>query len=82
MEYYMAIKETEILPCAATWMALDIIKQSEVGQKKTNIIWCHLYVEPKKKNTNASIYKSETDSQTWKTNLQLPKGEGSGRRVN
>ena len=49
MEYYMAIKETEILPCAATWMALDIIKQSEVGQRKTNIIRCHLYVEPKKK---------------------------------
>ena len=36
----------------------------------------------KKKNTNASIYKSETDSQTWKRNLQLPKGEGSGGRVN
>ena len=44
----MAIKETEILPCAATWMALDIIKQSEVGQRKTNIIRCHLCMEPKK----------------------------------
>ena len=39
-------------------------------------------MEQKKNNTNASIYKSETDSQTWKTDLQLPKGEGSGGRVN
>ena len=29
------------------------------------------------KNTNESIYKTETDSQTQKTNLWLPKGKGS-----
>ena len=27
--------------------------------------------------TNSFIYKTETDSQTQKTNLWLPKGEGS-----
>ena len=33
----------------------------------------------KKKDTNELIYKTETDSQTSKTNLRLPKGKG-GRR--
>ena len=33
-----------------------------------------------KYDTNGLIYKTETDSQTWKTNLQLPKGEGNRGR--
>ena len=34
-----------------------------------------------KYGTNEPIYKTETDSQTWRTNLWLPKeaGRGSGR---
>ena len=31
-----------------------------------------------KNNTNESIYKTEADSQTQKTNLWLPKGKGGG----
>ena len=31
-----------------------------------------------KNNTNELIYKTEIDSQTQKTNLQLPKGKGGG----
>ena len=58
---YSAIKKNEILPFAATWMDLEDITVHEVGQTKTNIY--HLYVEPKN-NTNESIYKTETDSQT------------------
>ena len=38
MEYYSAIKKSEILPFAATWMDLEIIILSEVSQRKTNII--------------------------------------------
>ena len=38
MEYYIAIKENEIIPFAATWMDLEIIKISEVSQKETNTI--------------------------------------------
>ena len=34
LEYYSAIKENEIMPFAATWMALEIIILSEVSQKK------------------------------------------------
>ena len=50
---------------------------SKVSQKKTNTIslmWNLKY------DTNELIYQRETDSQTWKTNLWLPKGEGVGER--
>ena len=32
MEYQSAIKKNEIMPCAATWMDLEIIILSEVSQ--------------------------------------------------
>ena len=34
MEYYSAIKKNKIMPFAATWMQLEILILSEVGQKK------------------------------------------------
>ena len=46
---------------------------------KTNIICYHLYVESKKNDTNELIYKTDTDAQTLKTNLRLPKGKSAGR---
>ena len=33
---------------AATWMDLEITVLSKISQRKTNIIWYHLYVESKK----------------------------------
>ena len=38
MEYYAAVKKNEIMPFAATWMDLEIIRLSEVRQRKTSII--------------------------------------------
>ena len=38
MEYYSAIKKNEIMPFAGTWMDLEIIRLSEVRQRKTSII--------------------------------------------
>ena len=49
MQYYSAIKRKEIMPFAETWVDLEIIILSEVSQRKTNIIWYHIYVESKKK---------------------------------
>ena len=37
-------------------------------------------MESKKKDTNELICRTETDSQTLKTNLGLPKGTGGGGR--
>ena len=34
MEYYSAIKKSEIMPFAATWMQLEIITLTEVRQKE------------------------------------------------
>ena len=38
MEYYLAIKQNEILPFATMWMELEGIMFSEISQRKTNII--------------------------------------------
>ena len=41
------------------------------------ILWCHLYVECKKKNsTNELVYKAEIKSQLQETNLWLPGQKG------
>ena len=61
MEYYSAIKKNEILPFAATWMQLEILLLSKVNRAKANIIWYGLYVESKKNDMNAFIYKAEID---------------------
>ena len=59
------------MPFAATQMDLEIIMLSEVRQKKINIT----YMWNLKNDTNELIYKTETDSQISKSNLQLPKGK-------
>ena len=38
LKYYSAIKKNEIMPFAVTWMDLEIVKLSEVSQRKRNII--------------------------------------------
>ena len=54
------------MPLAATSMDLEIIVLSEVRQRKTNIMWYHLYVQSKKNDTNELIYKTEIEKQTEK----------------
>ena len=55
---------------------------TEGSKRKKNIICYYLFVESRKENdTNELIYKTETDSRTWKTNLWLPRGEGRGDKL-
>ena len=53
------------MPFAATSMDLENIILSKVIQRKTNII--SLVCKISKNNTNESIYKIETGSQTYNT---------------
>ena len=57
------------MPHVATWMDLEIIILSEVNPDS----------KKKKKIQMNFIYKTETDSQTWKTNVSSPKEKGRGR---
>ena len=66
------------MPFAATWMDLEIIILSEVRQIPYNIT----YMQNLKQDTYEFIYKIETDTQTRKTNLWLPKGEGGKGWIN
>ena len=46
-EYYLAIKQNEIMSFAVTWVDLEIIILSEVKKRMTNFIY-HLYVKSKR----------------------------------
>ena len=46
-ECYSAVKKNGMTPFAATGMNSEIIIISEVSQRKTGIIRCHLYVGSK-----------------------------------
>ena len=60
-------KKNEIMSFAATWMDLAIIMLWEATQKKQINDIAYMW-NPKKKDTNELIYKTERDSQTQKTN--------------
>ena len=66
------------MPFATTWMDLKIIILSEVTRTR-QISYDITYMWNLKNDTNKVIYKTETDSQTQRTNLWLPKGKGRGR---
>ena len=63
MEYYSAIKKNEIMPFATTWMDLEIVILSEVGQTEKDHTLSYMQ-NLKRNDTNELIYKTETDSQT------------------
>ena len=63
--------------CAATWICVENITLSEINQREKDK-YDITYMWNLKNNTNESIYKTETNSKTWKTNLWLPNRKGSG----
>ena len=81
MEYYSVIKKSEIMPFAATWMDLEIVILSEVSQtEKEKYCMLLLICGILKKDTNELIYKTETDSQTYRMNSCFP-GEKVGGEI-
>ena len=73
MEYYSVIKENEMMPLAATWMDLEIIILREVSQKEKDKCHMMLHIWNLKYDTNELIYNTETDSQTLRSDLWLPR---------
>ena len=61
------------MPFAATWMDIQIIILSEVGERQIGYDIPYMW-NLIKNDTNELIYKTETDSQISKTNLWLPMG--------
>ena len=59
----LAIKKNKILPFAVTWMDPENMILSEVSQTEKDKYYI-TYMWNLKNNTNESIYKTETDSQT------------------
>ena len=80
LEYYSAITKNEIMQFAATWTQLDILKLSEVSQKKKDKYHMITHMGNLTYATNEPIYKTEADSQTWRTDLWLPRWRGKGVR--
>ena len=79
MKQYSAIIKNEILPFATTWVDLENIIVSEVSWEDIDkILYDITYMCNLKNDTNNSIHKTETDPQTYKTNLGLPKGKWEG----
>ena len=62
MEYYLVIKK-KIMPFAATWMDLEVVILSEVGQRKTNIMVTSRYMWNQKNGASELIYITEIESQ-------------------
>ena len=61
MEYYSALKKTEIMPFATTWKDLECVILSEARERE---IWYIPYMRNLKSNgTNELTYKTETDSE-------------------
>ena len=76
MWYYSAIKDNERMPFAATWMDLEIFILSEVSHmEKDKYHMTSLIRGVWNNDTSELIYKTETDLETVKTNLWLPKGK-------
>ena len=68
MEYYSALKKNDIMLFASTWMELETLI-NEVSQKEkdtpcdVSYIWNLMY------GTTEPIYRKETKSWTWRTDL-------------
>ena len=77
---YSAIKKTEIMPFAATWLDPEIIILSEViptekDKYRMKSPICRIF----KNDTNGLIYKTQTGSQMYKSTYGYQRGKGRDR---
>ena len=74
VKYYSAIKTNKIMPFAITWMQLEVSQKEKDKYHMISLIY-KIFL---KYYTNEPIYKTETDSQTQRTYLWLPRQRGLG----
>ena len=67
--YYSAIEKNEIMPFAATWMDLGFIILSSLQQVRERQMLYITYLWNIINDTSEVIFRTEVDSQTWKTSL-------------
>ena len=60
MEYYVVVKQKELLPFVTTWMDLEIIMLSQIRQlEKDKYRRSHSYVESNEQNKRTNTIKPE-----------------------
>ena len=74
MEYYSAMEKNEIMPFTSTWMQLEILILSEVSQTEKDKHHMISRILNLIYGTNEPIYRKETNSWTWRTDLWLSRG--------
>ena len=79
MEYHSAINELNIAICSNVDGPRDYFTKWNKSEGERQIPHDITYMWNLKYDTNEFIYKTETDSQTQKTNLWLPKWKGGWR---
>ena len=57
-------------------MDREIVILSEISQRKINIIWYCLYVNPKNNIVQMNLFTEQKELQIQKANLWLPRGKG------
>ena len=57
---------------------LEILILSEVSQRERQIPYNITYMWALKYGRDEAMYRTETDSWTWRTDLWFPKGRGEG----
>ena len=76
MEYYSAIKRNEIELFIVRWMDPESVIQSAVSQKEKNKYCVILLICGIQKNdTDELICKEEIETQTYRTDIWIPRGE-------
>ena len=78
MEYYSAIKRSEIVPFAKTWMDLETVIQTKMIQKEKTK---HCILIQIHGGTDGLMCKEEIETQTQTTNVWILRREGWGTRV-
>ena len=79
MEYYSAIKRNEIGSFVETWMDLETVIQSEVGQIEKNKYRILTHIRGTQKNcTDEPVCRAEIEIQMQRANVWKPRGESGG----